>query len=220
AEQPDPCRRVAIKVLHGAALSPALRTRFQREAEILGRLQHRYIAQIFEASVMDVGRGDRPYYAMEYIEGLTITRHADVHELSTRERLELLARVCEGVEYAHQKSVIHRDLKPDNILVNPQGDPKVLDFGVASIGQEAAVSVTTVTHTGQILGTFAYMAPEVLSATGNLNDPRIDVYALGVIGFELLCGRKPVELGNSSMAAASRALEMETTTRLGSVDRT
>ncbi|MCA9311806.1 MAG: protein kinase, partial [Phycisphaerales bacterium] len=114
----------------------------------------------------------------------------------------------------------HRDLKPDNILVNPQGDPKVLDFGVASIGQEAAVSVTTVTHTGQILGTFAYMAPEVLSATGNLNDPRIDVYALGVIGFELLCGRKPVELGNSSMAAAIRALEMETTTRLGSVDRT
>jgi non-specific serine/threonine protein kinase/serine/threonine-protein kinase len=132
AEQDHPRRTVALKLIKAGFASTDLLWRFELECEALGRLQHPGIAQIYEAGTSDTGDGPQPYFAMEFIRGQTLMEYADTHQLSTRERLEIVARVCEAVHHAHQRGLIHRDLKPGNILVDETGQPKVLDFGVAA----------------------------------------------------------------------------------------
>jgi serine/threonine protein kinase len=185
AEQDQPRRRVALKVIKAGLAGPALLRRFEHEAQALGRLHHPGIAQIYEAGTADSGFGPQPYFAMEFIQGASLLRYAQEHRLSTRQRLELMAKICDAVQHAHQRGIIHRDLKPGNILVDDTGQPKIVDFGVAR-ATDADVKTTLHTGYGQILGTLAYRSPGQVLADPLELDTRSDVYALGVILFELL----------------------------------
>jgi serine/threonine protein kinase len=185
AEQDQPRRRVAIKVMRPAVANPELLRRFEHEAQALGRLRHPGIAHIYEGGTADTGSGPQPYFAMEYIQGTSLLCYAAAHGLDTRQRLELMARVCDAVQHAHQRGIIHRDLKPGNILVDDTGQPKIVDFGVAR-ATDADVKTTLHTGYGQILGTLAYRSPGQVLADPLELDTRSDVYALGVILFELL----------------------------------
>jgi serine/threonine protein kinase len=186
AVQDRPRRQVALKVLrHGAASSTALK-RFRHEAEILGRLRHPNIAQIHDAGTFDEGAGVQPYFAMELVKGRPLIAYCEAAELGTHDRLNLFTKVCNAVQYAHYQGVIHRDLKPDNILVDDFGDPKVLDFGVAR-ATDSDIQLTTVkTDIGQLIGTVPYMSPEQVTGDPADVDTRSDVYSLGVVLYELL----------------------------------
>jgi serine/threonine protein kinase len=131
AVQEDVKRTVALKIIRPGTASPQLLRRFELEVQVLGRLQHPGIAQIHEAGTADLGRGVTPFFAMEYIRGLSLLDYAKAERLDMDARLALMVKVCEAVHHAHQKGVIHRDLKPANILVDETGQPKILDFGVA-----------------------------------------------------------------------------------------
>src|SRR5690606_32042114 len=165
AEQARPRRQVALKVISGPVARGSMVARFEREADLLGRLSHPGIAQIFEAGVADYGLGPRPFIAMERIDGGPLTRFARDRALGPRECVEIIARVADAIEHAHLRGVIHRDLKPGNVLVGPEGAPKVVDFGVARAVDDEFEGVGA-TGTGGILGTLAYMAPE------QVRDPR------------------------------------------------
>ena len=216
-EQDRPHRVVALKVIKPGLASDDLLRRFERESEMLARLHHPGIAQIFEAGTADAGSGPQPYFAMEFISGAPLIDFASAHELDTGQRLELIARVCDAVEHAHQRGIIHRDLKPGNILVDESGQPKVLDFGVARLTDSDA-RATRQTDVGQLVGTLAYMSPEQVLADPLELDTRSDVYALGVILYELLVGRLPYELG-SNLLDSVRAIREEDPARLSSISR-
>lgn len=239
AEQENPRRRVAVKLMRPASANADAIRRFQREAELLARLHHTGIAQVFEAGVTQVELRNAasgaplstdvqvaglshetslPYLVMEYIDGQTLLRYCETRRLSERERVALMIKVCDAVQHAHQRGIIHRDLKPGNILVVEQSDgastwesakgatsratkiraipppispqPKILDFGVARVLELDPVR-TARTLTGQIVGTLPYMSPEQFAGDADVIDTRSDVYALGVILYELLCGRLP-----------------------------
>ena len=191
AEQDNPRRTVALKVIRPGLVSPELVNRFSHEAQILGRLQHAGIAQVYEAGVAEDGR---PFFAMEFIRGMPLDEYVRRHASTRRARLELLARVCDAVQHAHDKGVVHRDLKPGNILVDESGQPKVLDFGVAHVTAADLLTTASRTRTGQLLGTLSYMSPEQIAADPAGLDGRSDVYTLGVILFELLAHRLPYHL--------------------------
>ncbi len=217
AEQEQPRRTVALKVIKpGLATAPLLR-RFEQESQALGRLQHAGIAQIYEAGTADNEFGPQPYFAMEFIRGETLLRYAEAHQLGTRQRLDLMARICDAVDHAHQRGIIHRDLKPGNILVDDNGQPKVLDFGVArAIGSDARATLQT--DVGQIVGTLAYMSPEQVLGDPLALDIRSDVYALGLILYELLAGRPPYRV-TSLLPEAVRVIREEDAAPLSSVSR-
>ncbi|MHC5112395.1 MAG: protein kinase domain-containing protein, partial [Planctomycetota bacterium] len=218
ATQDKPSRRVALKVLARGVFGQQLLRRFRQEAEILGRLKHPGIAQVFDCGELDAQDGGQAYIAMELIEGRPLTKHAAAVALNMRQRLELFASICDAVHHAHQKGVIHRDLKPDNILVTNDGAPKILDFGIARV-TEADLQVTTIqTHAGQLVGTITYMSPEQVS--GNLDelDLRSDIYALGVLLFELLAGKLPHNLVGHSIPEAVRVILEVDPLRLSSID--
>ncbi|MEM1422939.1 MAG: protein kinase [Planctomycetota bacterium] len=218
AEQARPRRRVALKVLDSLRNAGELALRFRAEAEIQGRLQHPGIAQVFEAGVTAVGTRERAFIAMEFIDGRPLLSHASDAGLGVRDRVALLARAAEGVAYAHDRGVIHRDLKPENILVQADGQPKVLDFGIARVTSEHTLAATTMTRDGQILGTLAYMSPEQLAGDPSLIGTQADVYALGVMLFELLAGHAPLRLSGMSISAAMHAIERSEPPRLRSID--
>jgi WD40 repeat protein len=208
---------VAIKIIKPGLADPELLRRFELECEALGRLQHPAIAQIHESGTSDSGNGPQPYFAMEFIHGDTLLKYADRHRLSLRERLEITAKVCEGVHHAHQRGLIHRDLKPGNILVDDTGQPKVLDFGVARF-TDRGTETTPRTRTGGLVGTLEYMSPEQLLADPMELDTRSDVYSLGVILYELLSGRLPHDRGKP-LYEALRAIRDDEPAPLSSVDR-
>ncbi len=219
AEQDSPRRTVALKVIRAGLASSALVKRFALESQVLGRLQHPGIAQVYQAGTEETVSGRLPYFAMEYVRGVDLLQHVNEKKLSPRERLELLARLCDAVEHAHQKGVIHRDLKPGNILVDASGQPKILDFGVARATDSDMQVATMQTDVGQIIGTLQYMSPEQAAADPGELDTRSDVYALGVIAYELLTGQSPYDLKNRKIHEATRIICEEEPTWASSINR-
>ncbi|MCA9280129.1 MAG: serine/threonine protein kinase [Phycisphaeraceae bacterium] len=216
AEQRNPKRMVALKVIRPGVISSDALRRFELEASMLGRLQHAGIAQIYEAGTYNDGVGDRPYFAMEYVDGVPLLKYTELHGLDTRARLELVAKMCDAVQHAHQHGVIHRDLKPGNILVDGSGQPKVLDFGVARSVDED--SHTLATQAGALLGTIGYMSPEQIDGKHDDVDTRTDIHALGVIMYELLSGRMPYDLSDTTMTGALQRVRENVPTMLGKVN--
>jgi eukaryotic-like serine/threonine-protein kinase len=216
AEQENPRRTVALKVIRPGLLSPELVKRFRNEAQILARLQHSGIAQVHEAGMSEDGQ---PFFAMEFIHGMPLDEYARSRGLDPRARLELLARVCDAVQHAHDKGVVHRDLKPGNILVEESGQPKVFDFGVAHVTAADLLTTSSQTQTGQLLGTMSYMSPEQLSAHPSGLDGRSDMYTLGVILFELLAHRLPYQLDQLPVHEVARVIEQQEPSRLGSINK-
>ncbi len=187
AEQDAPRREVALKIVSG--LGGALVERMRREIAVLARLEHPGIARLYAAGGTRAEDADLPWLAMEYVDGPTLTAHADRIGADLETRLQLAVAVARAAHYAHGLGIVHRDLKPANILVDALGQPKILDFGIALLRDEQH----GLTRTGQVLGTLPYMAPEQLAGDGDGHglDVRCDVYALGVLAYELLTGRLP-----------------------------
>jgi len=215
AEQENPRRTVALKVVRAGLTSDILLKRFAREAEILGRLRHPGIAQVYDAGVAESGQ---PYFVMELIAGVPLDQYAREHALDAGGRLELVARVCDAVQHAHERGIIHRDLKPANILMEASGQPRVLDFGVARAADLGPTAGGGRTETGQLLGTLDYMSPEQASGDPSAIDPRGDVYALGVLLYELLAHRLPYSLDGLPLPEAVRVIREQEPSRLGSLD--
>lgn len=207
AEQRHPRRKVALKVIRAGIAGPRLMRRFEFEAQVLARLEHPSIARIYDAGMIDAGTGAQPFFAMEYVEGLTLDTYINRNRLSVRERLKLIAEICDAIHHAHQKGVIHRDLKPANILVDAAGRPRVLDFGVARATDADTNSATMRTDIGQLIGTVPYMSPEQLSGDPNDLDIRADVYALGVTAYEVLTGRLPHDVSRKTIVEAARIVQ-------------
>ena len=223
AEQEEPRRRVALKVVpSGASLQPLLVQRFQREAKVLGRLQHRGIAQIYEAGTAQVGLATWPYFAMERIDGELLDDWLS-HRPSLESKLSLFIEICDAIHHAHEHHVVHRDIKPSNIMV-VRGDtpgsfhPKVLDFGVALTVDGQGTSPTFVTQSGQVIGTVAYMSPEQMAGDSKAVNARTDVYALGVILYWLLTDTLPLPVRDRPLHEAVRIVQTEEPIRLRSVD--
>ena len=195
AEQQRPVRRrVALKIVHSAAAAADVLARFESERQVLALMDHPGIARIFDAGTTEDGR---PYFTMEYVTGVPITEYCDQHRLSIRERLQLFLHVCEGVQHAHQKGILHRDLKPSNILVSRRDGeavPKIIDFGVAKALSGGLTATTPETAHGYLIGTPDYMSPEQASTGGQDVDTRSDIYSLGALLYEILCGVLPVDL--------------------------
>jgi|HubBroStandDraft_1064217.scaffolds.fasta_scaffold00874_14 tetratricopeptide (TPR) repeat protein len=223
AEQEDPRRIVALKMLRFGLATPDQLRRFRRESQALARLQHPGIAQIYESDTADTGFGPQPYFAMELIHGVPLDEYAQAHRLGTRQRLMLMVKVSEAVHHAHQRGLIHRDLKPGNILVDETGQPKILDFGVARLVQtdapESGAPASFETGLGQLVGTLAYMSPEQVLGDPLEVDIRSDVYSLGVILYQLLSGRLPYDVNQRQLPDAVCMIREQEPADLSTIDR-
>jgi non-specific serine/threonine protein kinase/serine/threonine-protein kinase len=210
AQQSHPVRRqVAVKAIKAGMDTAQVVTRFEAERQALALMDHPAIATVYDGGSTPEGR---PYFAMEYVKGEPITTYCDRHRLTTQARLDLFIQVCDGVQHAHQKGIIHRDLKPSNVLVTIQGDhpvPKIIDFGVAKATAQHLTERTLFTELGVLIGTPEYMSPEQAEMGGLDIDTRTDVYALGVILYELLTGALPFdrkELRQAGFAEIQRTI--------------
>ena len=217
ARQDAPRRTVAVKVIREGAVPSAAHERLLREAETLARLRHPHVAHIHTCGTAPAALGGMPFFVMELVDGArSITRFAAARALSIRGRVGLFRKVCDAVAHGHRQGVVHRDLKPANILVGSDGEPKVIDYGIAwepqaalheaaSQPQGSAVD-TTAAFGGRVVGTLRYMSPEQLLAPDRGPDARSDVYALGLVLHELVAGRLPYDLAEKSVAEAMRLL--------------
>jgi serine/threonine protein kinase len=194
AEQRVPVRRVvALKVIKLGMDTKEVLARFEAERQALALMSHPGIARVLDAGATETGR---PFFAMEFVAGVPLTKYCVDQKLSTRQRLELLVQVCNAVQHAHQKGIIHRDLKPSNILVtlvDGKPVPKVIDFGIAKATSQVLTAQTLFTQTGALIGTPEYMSPEQAQTGGLDVDTRTDIYSLGVILYELLTGSLPFD---------------------------
>ncbi|MCH2137300.1 MAG: serine/threonine protein kinase, partial [Phycisphaerales bacterium] len=219
AQQESPKRDVAIKIMNPGVVSKKALRRFEFEAQTLGRLQHPAIAQVYEAGTFDDGSGGRPYFAMEYVSSAKeLGDYVTDKNLDTVARLELFRAFCEGVEYGHRRGVIHRDLKPGNILVDAEGHPKIIDFGVARSTESDSVTATLATEAGQLIGTLQYMSPEQVELDPGDLDTRSDVYALGVILYQLLVDKLPYDLTGASLTKAGQLIKETQPARLSDIN--
>jgi len=211
AEQREPVRRVvALKIIKLGMDTKEVVARFDVERQALALMSHPNVAKVFDAGVTETGR---PYFAMEFVPGVSITSYCDTNKLTTKERLELFIPVCQAVQHAHQKGIIHRDLKPGNILVtmfDGKPVPKVIDFGVAKAANFRLTDKTLFTQTGSVVGTVEYMSPEQATGSGLDVDTRTDIYSLGVILYQLLTGTLPFEsetLRKASIGEMARIIQ-------------
>ena len=214
AQQDRPRRTVAIKVLHRGYQRPEVVKRFEREADLLGQLQHPGIAQVFSFHAGD--KTSPAHLVMELIDGPPITEYCQARGLTVAERVALSVMLCDAVQHAHDRGIIHRDLKPANVLVSDNGQPKILDFGIArAMGRDAHSAHTA---QGQVIGTLAYMSPEQLSGASRDIDARTDVYAIGVLLYRLIAGRLPFDLTGLTWVEAAQRLLHSDPPRLAAID--
>jgi serine/threonine protein kinase len=213
AEQQGPVRRkVALKVIKPGMDTRQIIARFEAERQALALMDHPHIAKVFDAGTTDAGR---PYFVMELVKGVPLTRYCDEHQLTPRQRLELFVPVCLAIQHAHQKGVIHRDLKPSNILVASYDGtpvPKVIDFGVAKATGQQLTERTLFTGFGSLVGTLEYMSPEQAEFNALDVDTRSDIYSLGVLVYVLLTGSTPLtqqRLREASLVEALRLIREE-----------
>ena len=206
AEQLQPVRRsVALKIIKQGMDTEQVIGRFEAERQALALMNHPNIAKVFDAGATDDGR---PYFVMELVEGVPITKYCDQHRLTVRERLELFVPVCQAIQHAHQKGVIHRDIKPSNVLVadfDGEAVPKVIDFGIAKATGQQLTEATMFTQLGVVIGTLEYMSPEQAQPMSMDIDTRSDIYSLGALLYQLLTGVTPLK---ASQLNESAYLEM------------
>ncbi len=217
-EQRTPKRLVAVKVVRGGQYVDEYRVRlFQREVQTLARLKHPAIGAIYEAGRTDDGQH---FFAMELVHGVRLNEYVKDQLIPREERLELFCKICEAINYAHQRGVIHRDLKPTNVLVDAEGNPKILDFGLARITDPEVTLTTTGTEVGRMMGTLPYMSPEEACGSADEIDVRSDVYSLGIMLYELLTDQLPYTVSRAALHDAVRIICEEPPHRPGAIDRT
>src|SRR5262245_31260726 len=213
AKQSEPVkRRVALKLIKAGMDSKAAIQRFEQERQALALMDHPNIAKVLDGGLTT---DRRPFFVMELVSGLPLTKFCDEAKLGVRERLELFVPICQAVQHAHQKGIIHRDLKPSNILVtiiDGRGVPKVIDFGVAKATSGRLTDESLSTQFGAVVGTLEYMSPEQAGYAGEDIDTRADIYSLGVILYELLTGLRPLDakrLRNAALSEMARIIKEE-----------